>query len=111
MGKTVTVTINVDFDGLLEDIEEAVEAGIEAGVEHGRRELLQRIPGNRQRTRRHVIAESDATEGVFGVRFPPGRRYETQGTETKRIIDQAWSSIAANTQDVIEQTIQQEMPR
>ena len=97
------VTLEIDdFEDL---VEESIEEAIAAGILSARQSLLRRIPAKRRKTRKNIVHHHRGLTGQVGVRFPPGSRFPKRGTETKRIVEDAWRQIEEPTLNAIKKTI------
>ena len=97
------VTLQIDdFEDLIED---AVEESMAIASEFARGGILNQIPSNRRKTRKHLILMHNGLSGQVGIRFPPGSRYQKRGTETERLMKKAWRNTEQATFDVTEKAI------
>lgn len=98
------VTVNLDLDELIEELEDAALEAIVDGAKFSEKELKKRIPPNRKKTRDAVFSRTEGDHADVGVKFPPGRRYPKRGTETERIVKRAWREIKEPVIHHIEQS-------
>lgn len=97
------VRFHFDAEALQEAVQQAAEAAIQAGVQYTFANLARRIPANRVKTRRYLRMKVEQLLGEVGVQFPPGSRYDVNGTETERILENAWRVIEPVAMRVVEE--------